>query len=116
MEQDSPPGASFGAFLAIFGYVIGSLLVLMGAISFGFQLVLMPIGLALILAGAMRREPHVALTFFGGWIGVSLASWLSYSWGLAETIFQPHIVLLLVAVGVLAVLGYLVGRYVERVS
>ena len=114
MVQQEPVRTSLRGFLAFLGYVVGSLLVLVGAISFGFQLVAIPAGLGLIFAAAFQRKPRQALAWLGGWLAVSAASWLSYSWGLAPTFFQPDPGLLLTLVAASAALGYLVGWRLER--
>ena len=100
-------------FLTFLGYLIGGLLVVLGAVSFGLQLLAVPAGLGLIFGAAFQARPRQALAWLGGWLGVSMASWFSYVWGLAPTIFMPNPPLLLVMVIGLAALGYLVGRGLE---
>ncbi|MDQ4006176.1 MAG: hypothetical protein M3135_07770, partial [Actinomycetota bacterium] len=117
MEQGRPPQvASISGFLALLGYVIGSGLVILGAISWGFQLILMPLGLSLLVLAAGRHEPRLAGALSAGSMGIAITSWLSYSLGIAETIFQPHPLLLIPVVSLLAFLGYLAGRGIETVQ
>ena len=106
----------FVDFLAFVAFGVGGAIVGLGAISFGFQLLFMPVGLALILVAALRREPRLAGAFAGGSIAVAIASWLSYQLGLAETIFQPHLLLLVVLMSSLALLGYVAGRGIDRAA
>lgn len=105
-----------GDFLAVFAYSLGALLIVIGAISFGFQLVLMPVGLGLILWAAMRRKPRIALASLGGWCGVSAGSWLSYTWGLAPTIFNPDPIVLIAFVCSLALVGCFLGQALEHLG
>jgi hypothetical protein len=114
VEQDRL-GRIAGTTLVTLGYLVGSALVILGGISFGLQLVVMPFGLAVIFAVALRGDPPAAFAFVGGSIGISAASWFSYQWGLAETIFQPHLAVLAAFVGALAFLGYFLGRLVLRI-
>ena len=114
MEQGRPPQVAGLSQLFVFlGYGVGSVLVVMGGISFGLQLIVMPIGLSLLVLAAGRREPRLAGALAAGSIGIAISSWFSYSLGLAETIFSPHPVVLLPVVGILALLGYLIGRGIE---
>jgi hypothetical protein len=114
VEPERPTArVDYGAGLALIGYSVGSILLLLGAVSFGLQLVAMPVGLGLILVSALRKRPSFALASLGASLGISIASYLSYTFGLAPTIFQPNAVLLLGCMGLLGLLGYSVGRALE---
>lgn len=114
MEPERPAArVDYGAGLALIGYIGGSILLLLGAVSFGLQLVAMPAGLGLVLVSALRKQPRFALASLGASLGISIASYLSYTFGLAPTIFQPHAAFLLGCMGLLGLLGYSVGRALE---
>lgn len=114
-RQASPRHAVEGAFV-VFGYGLGTLLAIGGLISFGLQLVVLPIGLGLISLAALRHQPHVAGAVLGALLGVTAASMLSYSVGLAETIFIPNPLVLVGCIAIFGLLGYLAGRLIERPS
>ena len=115
MEPERPVvTVDVSAFLAFVGIVAGSILAFLGSISFGLQLVAVPVGAALIFLGALRKHSRIALAYAGGSIGIALASYLSYSFGLAQTIFQPNLLLLAGSVVLLTFLGHLAGRRIEE--
>jgi len=113
-QEGLPRSASLAAFLAFLGYVLGAFLLVLGAVSWGFQLVLMPTGFGILVGVATRRDPRLALSLLAGGVGLSIASVLSYTTGLAETIFTPHLGVVVGLVAPMALIGYLAGRWLER--